>query len=231
MSATQDSVNNEPVASGVQALIERLRQEGVDAGRGEAEKLVEEAESRAKWIVSQAQEEADRLLAKARETAAREKTAADEALQVAARDALLGIKTQLTQRFTGEVRRLVSDKMKNEALLQQMILEVVGRGREAIDETAPAQVLLPRDVVGLEDLRRNMDELQEGPLTQFVAALATEQVREGVSFGAAEDKEGGIRIHLKDSELTLDMTDTAVANLLLQHLTPRFRALLEGIVK
>lgn len=84
MSATTDSINNEPIASGVQALIERLRQEGVDAGRSEAEKLVEEAESRAKWIVSQAQEEADRLLTKARETVEREKTAADEALQVAA---------------------------------------------------------------------------------------------------------------------------------------------------
>lgn len=231
MSATTDSINNEPIASGVQALIERLRQEGVDAGRSEAEKLVEEAESRAKWIVSQAQEEADRLLTKARETVEREKTAADEALQVAARDALLGIKSQLTQRFTGEVRRLVSDEMKNEELLQKMILEIVGRGREAIDETAEAEVLLPRDAVGLEDLRRNMDELQEGPLTQFVSALATEQVRSGVTFGAAEDKEGGIRIYLKDSELTLDMTDTAVANILLQHLTPRFRALLEGIVK
>ena len=231
MSATQDTINNEPIASGVQTLIERLRQEGVDAGRTEAEKLVAEAESRAKWIVSQAQEEAEKIVGKARETAEREKTAADEALQVAARDALLGIKTQLTKRFTGEVRRLVSDKMKSEALLEKMILEILGRGREAIDETAPAEVLLPRDVVGLEDLRRNMDELQEGPLTQFVTALATEQVREGVTFGAAEDNEGGIRIHLKDSELTLDMTDTSVANLLLEHLTPRFRALLEGIVK
>ena len=72
---------------------------------------------------------------------------------------------------------------------------------------------------------------QRRSLTQFVTALTTEQVREGVTFGAVEDREGGIRIYLKDSELTLDMTDTAVANILLQHLTPRFRALLEGIVK
>ena len=36
---------------------------------------------------------------------------------------------------------------------------------------------------------------------------------------------------MKDEDIVLDLTDEAVAGLLLLHLQPRFRAILEGIVK
>jgi V/A-type H+-transporting ATPase subunit E len=42
---------------------------------------------------------------------------------------------------------------------------------------------------------------------------------------------GGIRLRLVDHDVTLELTDKAVASLILQHLQPRFRALIEGIVK
>jgi len=34
-----------------------------------------------------------------------------------------------------------------------------------------------------------------------------------------------------DKDISLDLTDEAIAALLLEHLQPRFRAILEGIVK
>jgi V/A-type H+-transporting ATPase subunit E len=34
-----------------------------------------------------------------------------------------------------------------------------------------------------------------------------------------------------DKDITLDLTDQAVADFLLQHLQPRFRAVFEGVVK
>ena len=33
-----------------------------------------------------------------------------------------------------------------------------------------------------------------------------------------------------DEELQIDLTDQAIANLLLKHLQPRFRAVMEGLV-
>ena len=56
-------------------------------------------------------------------------------------------------------------------------------------------------------------------------------LREGVSFSASEDVQAGIRVQVKDKDIILDLTEEAVAGLLLQHLQPRFRAILEGIVK
>lgn len=218
------------VSSGVEALIERLRDEGVNEGKARAEKILGDAEARAKWILSQAEEEAERVIRNAREEAKRTRTAAEEAMQVAARDALLSVKADLTNQFARKVRRLVSESVSKEEMLEKMILEVVGRMREQVGEDEAAEVILPRDVVGVDDLRRNIGDLKEGSLSHFVLEQTSDMLREGVRFGVSEDEQGGLRLALKDGEITLDITDNAVADLLLAHLQPRFRALLEGIV-
>jgi V/A-type H+-transporting ATPase subunit E len=43
--------------------------------------------------------------------------------------------------------------------------------------------------------------------------------------------QNGLRVRLVDKEVILDLSDRAVADAILEHLQPRFRALLEGIVK
>ena len=53
------------VSSGVQELIARIRKEGVQSGRDEADHLVQEAQKRAAEIVEQARAEADRILTQA----------------------------------------------------------------------------------------------------------------------------------------------------------------------
>ena len=56
-------------------------------------------------------------------------------------------------------------------------------------------------------------------------------LRAGVTFSAADDMTAGLRVRVQDKDVTFDLTEAAVAGLLLQHLQPRFRAILEGIVK
>ena len=73
------------VAFGVEALIERLRNEGVGSGRAEAEKIVKDARAEAQTIVSKAKEEADQIVSRARTEAANLEKAGRQALEVAAR--------------------------------------------------------------------------------------------------------------------------------------------------
>lgn len=49
-------------ASGVEALIERLREQGVEKGQQEAEQLVSEAQHRADWLIEQAEQEAREII-------------------------------------------------------------------------------------------------------------------------------------------------------------------------
>ncbi|MFC0219484.1 V/A-type H+-transporting ATPase subunit E [Pseudochelatococcus lubricantis] len=220
-------------ASGVEALIARLRDEGVGAGRTEAERIVGEAQVLARATVEEAEEQAAGMLEKARREAANLQRAGEDALKAAARDTVLDLKDYLSRRFAGDVAKTVSAAMRDEELLKRMILAVAGRVREeaGVDRSQEVVFQLPRAAVGLDELRRRPEELKEGSLTHFAAASAAAMLREGVTFARADDDAGGLRIQLLDRGVSVDLTDQAVADMILAHLQPRFRALLEGVVK
>jgi len=228
-----DELSAQRTASGIEALISRLRDEGVTAGRAEADRLVSEAQRRARTIVDQAEAEAQARLEAARKEAQGLVRGGEQALAAAARDTILDLKEQLTHRFAEDVGKTVSDALRDEEMLKQMILAVVGRARaeSGVDQAAEVEVILPRTVVGLDELRRKPEELRAGTLTHFVAATAREMLRSGVSFSRAEDDADGIRVRLHDRGVTIDISDQSVAAAILVHLQPRFRALLEGVVR
>jgi V/A-type H+/Na+-transporting ATPase subunit E len=233
MAVTQTDKQAQLASSGVEALIERLREQGVQAGRAEAETILAEARRRAAQIVHEAEAQAAELVKAARKETRMLQTGGEEALRIAMRDTVLRLKVELTERFSAEVRRLIAVAMDQESFLKQLILEVAGRAREqaGVDAGGAVQVQLPRALVGLEELRRNPLELREGSLSHFVLSLAGNVLAEGVTFGVADNDTRGICLYLKDKDVTIDLTDETVAALLLQHLQPRFRAILEGTVK
>lgn len=220
-------------SSGVDALIARLRDEGVSAGRSEAETIVRDAQAQAKKILDKAQREARERLEAAHKEADAYRAAGAEALRTAMRDTVLDMKAALMEKFTSDVRRLVAHHLEDPELIRRMILEVAGRAREsaAPQEGEQVEVLLPEKIVGVEDLRRNPAELRKGRLTGVVFGLTGDMLRDGVTLYASDEAQGGIRIHMVDKDITLDLTEEAVADFLLQHLQPRFRAVFEGVVK
>ncbi len=230
MNGKADSQDKHPVSHGVEELIERLRDEGVKAGRSEAERIVADAEGRARWLVEQAQDESENLITKARSEAQALKSSADDALQVAARDMLLSIRERLTHRFAGEVRRLVSEQLSDKEFLRQLVLEVAGKQREVLEEGGDVEVVLPRKALEVDELHKAGD-VQGGKLTELVLGITDTMLRDGVSIRVSDEEIEGISARLVDDEIQVDVTADAVASLLLEHLQPRFRALLEGIVR
>jgi len=218
-------------SSGVEALIERLRDQGVKQGQQEAERLINEAQRRADWVVTQAEEEAAETLTRARAEAEKLRNSTLDALRMAARDMHLQIKETLTHSFSDQVHRLVAKQLDNEEFLRQLILELVGRVREdaKLDGHAEKELLLPAGVIGLDELRRNPAEYKQGQLSRFVQSLAGDILSDGVSFGVSRGR--GIRVRISASETEVDLSDEAVADMLLKHLQPRFRAILEGVIK
>lgn len=229
-----DAVNPTlPPSQGIDTLIAKLREEGVSAGRDEGEKIVAEARAKAKQIVDKAKQEAKKHLEVSHREADSFQAAGVAAIQMAMRDTILDMKSHLMQQFSSDVKRLVSRSLQDEALIKQMILEVAGSARERVDaaDTKQLGIVLPAQVVGLDELRNNPDELRRGKLTHFVLGLSDDILRKGVTFSASDEHASGIRIHMVDKDISLELTDEAIAALLLEHLQPRFRAILEGIVK
>lgn len=235
MAKNQDSARAkaaDATASGVEELIHRLRHDGVEAGREEAGRIVQDAEKRANWLVEQAKAEAEELLADARKETERFRTSAEEALQVAARDAVLQMKDQLTSQFSDEIGRLVRGELEHTALLERLILEVAAQVRKGagLDEESQVEILLPEGALELAELREHPEELRHGELSRLVVEVAGNMLRQGVTLTPSRQVKDGIRIRLTDKQIEIDLSSEAIAGLLLEHLLPRFRALLEGMV-
>jgi V/A-type H+-transporting ATPase subunit E len=218
------------VAFGVEALIERLRNEGVGSGRAEAEKIVKDARAEAQTIVSKAQGEVDQIVGRARTEAANLEKAGHQALEVAARDTVLDLKNRLSQRVARELKSLVGEEVQRQEILEKLILEVAGQAREKTIGAGAVEILLPEKVVSLDEIAKDPAHLEAGPLGRFADLVARKMLRQGVTLTSSPNVKAGIKVRLTDKGIELDLSDKAIADLLLQHLQPRFRALLEGIV-
>ncbi|WP_020563291.1 hypothetical protein [Methylosarcina fibrata] len=219
--------------SGVEDLILKLREEGVAAGRKKAEEIVADAQKHADWIVQEAEREAQRLVENARTESELIKAAGQDALKLAARDALLKVRDSLLGGFDREVVHLVGKEMAKEDCLRQIILELAGRLRKEIglDEHRKVKIQIPEEAIGLDDLDRNSEQFERDGLNRLTAVIAADLLKEGVEIEAAEEVGHGVLIKLEDDRIVIDFTETAVAALLSEHLQPRFRALLQGFLK
>ena len=225
--------NSAEVAHGVETLIARLREEGVEAGRAEAERLLEEARTRRREILEEAEEEAQRKRDAAQAEVARTKETANQALETAARDAVLALREQMVARFKEDIRRLVSEELREEDVFRRMILTLAAEARTALERSEPGsvEVELPRAPPGLEDIRRDPDSHAADELSRLVVAMTGDMLRKGITFRVSTDNRDGIRVVAAESGVEFDMTDSAIAELIRAHLQPRFRALLEGILR
>ena len=220
-------------SSGVDALIERLKEQGIAAGQEKAESIVLDAQKRAEWIINEATLEAQQLINDAKAETEAIKVAAEDALKLATRDAFLKLRDALSGSFRREVMRVVGKKMAEKKFMEKLILTLAGQVRDktGLDQAKHVVIQLPQDVAGIDDLRRNTDELRDGALSHFVVDLATDMLHGGVMLEVSGELNRGLLLKLKDDNIVIDFTDEAVAALLMEHLQPRFHALLEGIIK
>ncbi|MDP2180231.1 hypothetical protein [Methylicorpusculum sp.] len=220
-------------SSGVEELIKRLKDEAVNAGQEKAETIIVDAQKRVDWMLEEAKSEAQAILSKAHAEAETIKSAGNDALRLAGRDALIKLRDTLLGSFSKELKGVVGEQMGKEAFIEQLIMALAVRVREktGMDSNSRITFQLPEDVVGVDALKKNPEELNQGILSRLTAAIAADLLREGVNFKISEQFSAGIQVKLDDQDIVIDLTDEAVSALLLEHLQPRFRALLQGIVK
>lgn len=220
------------VSSGVEQLIARLRDQGVQAGKTEADAIVELSTTEAEALLAEAKAKAARIVDEARAEARQIEEAGKEALRIATRDTILRFQQELMEYLNERVRRLVTEEMEDRELLGRLIVEVAGdaaRGSGVHDAEA-VDVVLPTKVLSVEELKGDSEELA-GELTQLVKSIAAATWREGVTFKASAPDAEGIRVRVKGKDLDIELTPKAVADILVEHMQPRFRALMQGIIQ
>jgi V/A-type H+-transporting ATPase subunit E len=217
------------VPSGVQELIGRLRDEGVKAGRQEAERILQEAQKQAAQIVAQANAEAEEIKNQAHSQATTERAAFQEAVKVAFRDTRLKLESEIRAAFTAHVKRLVSVEMEDRDFLRKCLLLIIGYATDGLSKDQPLEILIADKLFVREDDRPRLTAEGEQRLRHLVLGISGEMLREGIELKPASDIHGGLRVRLMGEDLEIDLRDRALADLLLKFLLPKFRSIAEGL--
>ena len=163
----------------------------------------------------------------AKKEAASLKSSGENAVALAMRDTLLSLEGEILQNFHNSLVRLIKGQLADPQFLRRLILEVAGKAAVAAADKR-VQLLLPAEAVSLDDLLRKPEPATPGTLMHFVQSLGEVMLRDGLSFGVSEDIQAGIQVRLIDDDVKIDLTESAMSELLLRHMLPRFRALLRG---
>jgi len=210
-------------SSGVQELIDRIRDQGVEAAQAEADRLLSHARQQATEIVAQAKAESDAMQEKARAEIEAYRLASTDALRLAVRDTVLDLKARVMSRFEEFVKRLVVSATRDKELVRSIVLVLAGHAADEFIKDKEIEVRLSDSLL----------EGQSGPVFKeegklAILGLSSDMLREGVELVADSDIEGGARVRLVRDKLEIDLSDRAISRMISQRLLPRFKAILEG---
>jgi V/A-type H+-transporting ATPase subunit E len=215
-------------SSGVQELISRLRDEGVQAGSKEAERLLAQARRDAAEILQQARNEAARLRDSTHVEIEKERESATHALKLASRDTVLELRATVSRHFEQHVKRLVSQVSVDEELVKSMILVLAGHAATDFVRDRDAEILVAHLMFGAGEDDEAASAHAEERAHKLVLGITGNMLREGVELIPDTDISGGARIRVKGEEVEIDLSDEAVTELLMKHLLPRFQLILSG---
>ena len=210
-------------SSGVQELIDRIRDQGVHAAQEKADRLVRDARQQAHEIVSQAKGEAEAAQAKARTETEAYRQASLDALRLAARDTVLDLEARVLARFEEFVKRLVVSATRDKELVRSIVLVLAGHAAEEFIQDKEVEVRISSALL----------EGQTGPVFReegklAILGLSSDMLREGLELVPDSEVEGGARVRLVQDKLEIDLSDRAIARMISQRLIPRFKAIMEG---
>lgn len=201
---------------GVQELIEQLQSEGVEKAREESRRIISEAEADAKKKLAEARAEADKIIAAAREERKNQETAFHSAAKLAARDVILNLKNEITRLYRLEILSRVQEVMKDETLLEKLVLDL---GKQSIEGARAGEAVVLELPLGGEDEKN----IENSMLARLKATLG-EEVMLGGGFQGQ-----GVRIRFSGSGCQAEVSDKVLAEMLADRLVPKFRRHLEGL--
>ena len=211
-------------SSGVQELISRIRDDGVHAGENKAEEIIAEARREAARILAQAQSEADEIQSNSSAEIASNKSAALDALKLAARDTSLQLEAAVLASFEAHVKRLVAPVVYDGSFIRALLMVLAGQAAEEYPPDQELEILVSDMLAGKEDENAELDKT----IRDSVLGISGNMLREGVEIIPSSQVSGGARVRVVGEDLEIDLTSEAISTLLLKHLLPRYRGILDG---
>lgn len=192
----------------LKTLIEKIKQEGVEAGQKKAVDIERAAKERAEEVLRKARTVAKRLREEAQEKIKQEEAASRAGLQQAGRDLLLSVRQQIT----ATLDRLVAEEARK-ALTAEVMAELITHlVKEAKVSEGGIEVALNK---------HDAKKLEEG-----VLAHLQKELKSDIVLKEDEDIGGGFVISFDAGRSHFDFSDKALAEHLGTYLRPKLAGLL-----
>ena len=189
--------NPNKTSSGVQELIDRLRDEGVSEGEQQAQEILQKANDEADKILNEARQEAEKIRSTVIEEIDAQQTAAHEALRLAFRDTELKLKQEMVAQFSAQVKRIVSLELQDEKFIKQIILTLAGQAQSVYDTKTPLEILLSPQLFEGKGEQSEEEKNIHDKFEHFIRAVSGEMLREGIELKLAHEVVRSISLALE----------------------------------
>ncbi|MFI5334727.1 MAG: V-type ATP synthase subunit E [Chlamydiales bacterium] len=192
----------------VKKICEALRRETLEPAMQEAEELLKEAREKAEHILSEAHKEAERFHAEAKAKNEREKVIFQAALTQASKQAVQYLKQLVEEKFFNrELAQQLVKPLENPQVLADLISAIVqGVQKEGVDLDLSAYISSKIPARAVNDL-----------LTKEILNQLKEKSVLLASIG------GGVEVKLRKENVTLDLSDLALKELIANYIRKDFR--------
>ena len=195
----------------LQALIDQIKKDGVDAAETEAEAVLNAAKAEAEKIISDAKAEAEKYLINAKNENDKMVKSSEDAIRQAGRNLLITFRESVTKELNAIVGENVTAVYSSEAFAQLIIKAVEGWTAKP-DAEDISVILNSKDLEALEET--------------LVAGLKEKMIK-GVTLKANDNFDGGFRIAENNGGAYYDYSAQAVVDMLSNYLSPKVTALLK----
>ena len=195
----------------LQGLLNKIQAEGLEKAETERARLVAEAKAQADAIIADAKAQADKIRKDAEADAEASRKKADAAVKQAARDVIISLKDDLQEKLRAVVREAAAQAMTPEAMAGLIAKIAEQFAQNAVSGT---EIILPA--------REREDAAQKliGCLPDVLKNNSTVQLGRGFS--------AGFKIGFNDSEVFLDFSDEALAEVICEFVGPKLAAVIKS---
>ena len=131
----------------IQAFVDKIRTEGIQAGQKQADDLLAEARQQAERILAQAEQDKDKMLADAGDQAQRTLARGRTELELAARDAAGRLRDALGRAIQAVIAAGVKAKLEDETFVAQALHEIITQyGKAEFEDKRTLEINVPQEM-------------------------------------------------------------------------------------
>ncbi len=197
----------------VKEICDVLRHETLEPAKRQAEHILSDASEEAQRIVAEAEAQANRILHEARAEIERLRSAAESSLKQAAQQSVETLKYDIERKlFQPQIAKIIDQPLQDPKVLAKLIEAVLqSLEKEGVDGDLSVYVSSAVNPRAVNEL-----------VTQSILQRLKEKSVLISSMG------GGISVKLHKEDMTIDISDSAIKDMLMQFIRKDFRELFFG---